>query len=167
MPKKIVEAKVVGQRVLNSSTKLIEVYAPELAELAVPGQFVNVQVFNRTAPLLRRPFGVAAVNKNDGTITMIYRIIGDATKLLAEYCSGDKLSIVGPLGHGFDMNAEHPLIVGGGLGLAPLLYLASAFGKGKAEIVMGGRTADELFWTELYEDLCPVMHTKICARLCT
>ena len=95
MPKKIVEAKVIGQHVLNNSTKLIEVYAPELAELAVPGQFVNVQVFNCTAPLLRRPFGVAAVNKKDGTITMIYRIIGEATKLLAEYCSGDKLSIVG------------------------------------------------------------------------
>ena len=63
MPKKIVEAKVIGQHVLNNSTKLIEVYAPELAELAVPGQFVNVQVFNCTAPLLRRPFGVAAVNK--------------------------------------------------------------------------------------------------------
>ena len=46
---------------------------------------------------------------------MIYRIIGEATKLLAEYCSGDKLSIVGPLGRGFDMNAQHPLIVGGGL----------------------------------------------------
>ena len=45
MPKKIVEAKVIGQHVLNNSTKLIEVYAPELAELAVPGQFVNVQVF--------------------------------------------------------------------------------------------------------------------------
>ncbi len=56
MPKKIVEAKVIGQHVLNNSTKLIEVYAPELAELAVPGQFVNVQVFNCTAPLLRRPF---------------------------------------------------------------------------------------------------------------
>ena len=96
MPKKIVEAKVIGQHVLNNSTKLIEVYAPELAELAVPGQFVNVQVFNCTAPLLRRPFGVAAVNKKEGTITMIYRIIGEATKLLAEYCSGDKLSIVGP-----------------------------------------------------------------------
>ena len=51
MPKKIVEAKVIGQHVLNNSTKLIEVYAPELAELAVPGQFVNVQVFNCTAPL--------------------------------------------------------------------------------------------------------------------
>ena len=89
---------------------------------------------------------------------MIYRIIGEATKLLAEYCSGDKLSIVGPLGRGFDMNAQHPLIVGGGLGLAPLLFLASAFGKGKAEIVMGGRCADELFWTKLYEEYCPVMH---------
>lgn len=158
MPKKIVEAKVIGQHVLNNSTKLIEVYAPELAELAVPGQFVNVQVFNCTAPLLRRPFGIAAVNKKEGTITMIYRIIGEATKLLAEYCSGDKLSIVGPLGRGFDMNAQHPLIVGGGLGLAPLLFLASAFGKGKAEIVMGGRCADELFWTKLYEEYCPVMH---------
>ena len=117
MPKKIVEAKVIGQHVLNNSTKLIEVYAPELAELAVPGQFVNVQVFNCTAPLLRRPFG-----------------------------------------RGFDMNVQHPLIVGGGLGLAPLLFLASAFGKGKAEIVMGGRCADELFWTKLYEEYCPVMH---------
>ena len=56
------------------------------------------------------------------------------------------------------MNAQHPLIVGGGLGLAPLLFLASAFGKGKAEIVMGGRCADELFWTKLYEEYCSVMH---------
>lgn len=158
MPKKIVEAKVVGQRVLNSSTKLIEVYAPELAELAVPGQFVNVQVFNCTAPLLRRPFGVAGVNKKDGTITMIYRIIGDATKILAEYCSGDKLSIVGPLGHGFDMSAERPLLVGGGLGLAPLLYLAQGFNNPKTDIVMGGRTADELFWTELFKDSCRMQY---------
>ena len=58
---------------------------------------------------------------------MIYRIIGEATKLLAEYCSGDKLSIVGPLGRGFDMNAQHPLIVGGGLGLAPLFVPCFCF----------------------------------------
>lgn len=158
MPRKIVEATVVGQCVLNASTKLIEVHAPELAELAAPGQFVNVQVLKGTAPLLRRPFGVAGVNKKEGTVTMIYRIIGDATKILAEYCTGDKLSIVGPLGRGFAMDAERPLIIGGGLGLAPLLYLAAAFGEGKAEIVMGGRTADELFWTELFKDNCPVMH---------
>ena len=59
MPKTIAEAKVVGQRLLNSSTKLIDVYAPDIANQAVPGQFVNVQVCKNTAPLLRRPFGVA------------------------------------------------------------------------------------------------------------
>ena len=78
MPKTIAEAKVVGQRLLNSSTKLIDVYAPDIANQAVPGQFVNVQVCKNTAPLLRRPFGVAGVNKEQGTFTMIYRIIGDS-----------------------------------------------------------------------------------------
>ena len=155
MPKTIAAAKVIGQRLLNSSTKLIDVYAPEIAKQAVPGQFVNVQVCKNTAPLLRRPFGVAGVNKAQGTFTMIYRIIGEGTHILADVCAGDALSIVGPLGHGFDMSAAKPLLVGGGLGLAPLLFLAEGFGEGKADILMGGRTADELFWTKLYEGLCP------------
>ena len=157
MPKTIAEAKVVGQRLLNSSTKLIDVYAPDIANQAVPGQFVNVQVCKNTAPLLRRPFGVAGVNKEQGTFTMIYRIIGEGTHILADVCAGDVLSIVGPLGHGFDMSAKRPLLVGGGLGLAPLLFLAEGFGAGQAHILMGGRTADELFWTKLYEELCPEM----------
>ena len=84
MPKTIAAAKVIGQRLLNSSTKLIDVYAPEIASQAVPGQFVNVQVCKNTAPLLRRPFGVAGVNKAQGTFTMIYRIIGEGTHILAD-----------------------------------------------------------------------------------
>ena len=71
MPKTIAEAKVVGQRLLNSSTKLIDVYAPEIANQAVPGHFVNVQVCKNTAPLLRRPSGVAGGNTEQGTVTMI------------------------------------------------------------------------------------------------
>ena len=67
MPKTIAEAKVVGQRLLNSSTKLIDVYAPEIANQAVPGQFVNVQVCKNTAPLLRRPFGVAGYRPRAAT----------------------------------------------------------------------------------------------------
>lgn len=154
MAKTIAEAKVVGQRVLNSTTKLIEVYAPAIAEVAMPGQFVNVQVCKNTAPLLRRPFGVAGVNPKEGTFTMIYRIIGEGTHILADTCNGDFLSIVGPLGRGFDLQAKKPLLVGGGLGLAPLLFLAAGFGSGKADILMGGRNEEELFWTKLYEDLC-------------
>ena len=105
-------------------------------------------------------FGVAGVNADNGTFIMIYRIIGEATHILAEVCSGDKLSIVGPLGHGFAMEAERPLLVGGGLGLAPLLYLAEGFcAQNKPiEILMGGRSEEELFWTDLYEDICQNIH---------
>ena len=159
MAKAIVVGKVLGQKSLNANTNLIEIAAPELANVATPGQFVNVKVTKHTAPLLRRPFGVTAVDKTKGTICLIYRILGEATKMLAEFAEGEELSIVGPLGHGFDMSAKKPLLVGGGTGLAPLHYLAMGFGAGKTDVLMGGRTATELFWTELYKDLSANVYT--------
>ena len=155
MTKYIEEAKVIGQWVLNPNTKQIDLIAPRIAAEAVPGQFVNVQVSNRTAPLLRRPLGVAGVDKKQGVVRLIYRIIGEATRILADVCSGDVISVVGPLGHGFDRSAKHPLLVGGGTGLAPLLYLAeSMVDEGiKPDVLMGGRTADDLFWKDIYVDL--------------
>ena len=155
MTKYIEEAKVIGQWVLNANTRQIDLIAPRIAAEAVPGQFVNVQVSNRTAPLLRRPLGVAGVDKKQGVVRLIYRIIGEATKILADVCSGDVISVVGPLGHGFDRGAKYPLLVGGGTGLAPLLYLAeSMVDEGiKPDVLMGGRTADDLFWKDLYIDL--------------
>lgn len=155
MTKYVVDAKVVGQRMLNAVTKQIDLIAPQIAAEAVPGQFVNVQVSRRTAPLLRRPLGVAGVDREHGVITLIYRIIGEATKILADVCSGDVISVVGPLGHGFDRSAKHPLLIGGGTGLAPLLYLAETMAAEgiKPDVIMGGRTADDLFWKDMYLDL--------------
>ncbi len=148
--KVVVEGKVIGQHVLNITTKQIDVKAPEIAQSAVPGQFVNVQVSKRNSPLLRRPFGIASVNKETGIITMIYRILGDGTKILRDVCSGDEISIVGPLGKGFDLKAKKPLIVGGGLGLAPLLSLAEGMEGKKADVLMGGRCEDDMFWTDYF-----------------
>jgi len=155
MTKYVADAKVVGQRMLNAVTKQIDLIAPQIAAEAVPGQFVNVQVSRRTAPLLRRPLGVAGVDREHGVITLIYRIIGEATKILADVCSGDVISVVGPLGHGFDRSAKHPLLIGGGTGLAPLLYLAETMAAEgiKPDVIMGGRTADDLFWKDMYLDL--------------
>ena len=99
LPKTIVEAKVIGQQILSKDVKLIEVFAPEIARTAKPGQFVNVQVSKQAAPLLRRPFGVAGIDYKSGTFKMIYRIMGEGTQILAELCSGDVISIIGPLGH--------------------------------------------------------------------
>lgn len=155
MTKYVADAKVVGQRMLNAVTKQIDLIAPQIAAEAVPGQFVNVQVSRRTAPLLRRPLGVAGVDREHGVITLIYRIIGEATKILADVCSGDVISVVGPLGHGFDRSAKHPLLIGGGTGLAPLLYLAETMAAEgiKPDVIMGGRTAEDLFWKDMYLDL--------------
>ena len=155
MTKFIEEAKVIGQWVLNATTKQIDLVAPQIAAEAVPGQFVNVQVSKRTAPLLRRPLGVAGVEREHGVISLIYRVVGDATRILADVCSGDVLSVVGPLGHGFDRFAKHPLLVGGGTGLAPLLFLAeSMVAEGiKLDVLMGGRTEDDLFWKDLYRGI--------------
>ena len=67
MPKTITNATVIGQRVLNATTKLIEVYAPEIAKTAVPGQFVNVQVCQNMSSLANN-----AVDHNESTIIRIY-----------------------------------------------------------------------------------------------
>ena len=96
MTKYIEEAKVVGQWILNTATKEIDLIAPRIAAEAVPGQFVNVQVSRHTAPLLRRPLGIARVDREHGVISLIYRVIGEATRILADVCSGDVLSVVGP-----------------------------------------------------------------------
>lgn len=155
MTKFLCTAKVLGQYMLNATTKQMDLIAPEIARTAVPGQFVNVQVSKHTAPLLRRPLGVAAVDSKNGTISLMYRVLGEGTKILADACSGDVLSMVGPLGHGFNLNTKKPLLIGGGLGLAPLYFLAEALQDKKPAVLMGGRLADDLFWQEIYQYYCP------------
>lgn len=150
--KYIVDAEVYKNCALNDNICLMEVIAPELAAAAEQGQFVNVTIPN-SPNLLRRPFGVADVCVPRGSITLIYRVLGEVTKQMTELKPGDKLSIVGPLGQGFDLSAEKPLIVGGGTGLAPLLMLAKfGFGNGRADLLIGGRKKSEVeCWQELYK----------------
>ncbi len=133
----------------------ITVKAPKLAEAANPGQFVQVLV-EGAGLLLRRPLGIAGADVEQGTVELFYRILGKGTKRLTEYRAGDSLSILGPLGHGFDTSAGRVLIVGGGMGLAPVKFLAERLEK--CEALLGGRNAAELFWTKYYEPAVDAMH---------
>ncbi len=150
-PKFVQDAKVLAQQELATDVFFLVVEAPEIARAAKAGQFVQLRILSGDFTL-RRPVGVAAVDQRKGSVAFIYRVVGRGTKALSALMPGEMVNVLGPLGHGFAMKYQRPLIVGGGMGLSPLLYYADAM-KGKADVLMGGKTAEELFWTKLFDDL--------------
>ena len=148
--KKIFETEIMANFEIAEKIFRLEVYSPELAQVAKAGQFIEVQLSDEFT--LRRPFGVAST-KND-TIKMFYRVVGHGTKFLSQRNFGEILNVLGPLGNGFNTNVTGKiLLVGGGMGLAPLLCAAEKFKN--VDILMGGKTADEvMFWeAEFVEDV--------------
>jgi len=112
---------------------------------AAPGQFFNIKVNEGGSPLLRRPFGLHSVS--DGGVKILYKIVGNATEMLAGKAPGEYINVLGPLGKGFDLNnagtknAVH-ILAGGGHGIAPLLALAENLRKKRKNVIVliGGRT---------------------------
>jgi dihydroorotate dehydrogenase electron transfer subunit len=135
---------------------LMRLRAPEIAATVWPGQFVNIKTSSEQqntacSPLLRRPFSVCEVDRRAGTISIIWKVIGPGTKLLAQHQPGTVLSLIGPLGHGFDLsNLTGPIVlIAGGVGVAPLPILALELASRNLsfEAMLGARNAGEL-WGE-------------------
>ena len=93
-----------------------------------PGQFLTIKVSENPAPLLRRPFALSGFNSDEGTASIIYQVRGPATRMMAELSAGKKIEILSPLGNSFTTPEEgsSPLLIAGGIGLGPILYLARA-----------------------------------------
>lgn len=132
--------------------------APQMAAHCVPGQFVMVRLNTMADPLLRRPISIAGADPLKGTLTLIVRIVGRGTRTFESLQTGASLSIMGPLGRGFDLSGERLLLVGGGIGLAPLLFAAERCCPRPVEVIAGGKTGDELFWAALFEQSCNRVH---------
>ncbi|MBQ6298589.1 MAG: dihydroorotate dehydrogenase electron transfer subunit [Selenomonadaceae bacterium] len=116
--------------------------APELAKISRAGQFVQVKISDEFT--LRRPLGIASTA--GGKIKIFYRAVGRGTEKLSARRTGESLNILGALGNGFSTYDGKILLVGGGMGLAPLLCAAEQF---SADVLIGGRTRDEvIFWQE-------------------
>lgn len=154
MKKSCVQADVAGNAAITRDVFQLLLRAPEIAAGAAPGQFVMLRLTGFTAPLLRRPFSIAGADARTGLVSIIYRVVGEGTNHLAGIQTGGQLDLVGPLGKGFDLTAKRPLLVGGGMGLAPLLFAARRMCPCPVEVLAGGRTKEELFWTELFKDSC-------------
>lgn len=97
-----------------------------IATHAIPGQFVNVRCGQTFDPLLRRPISIHRINKEHQQFELLYKVVGKGTALLSEATVGSEVDILGPLGNGFriDPAKQIHILVGGGLGIAPLRALA-------------------------------------------
>mgnify|MGYP001169658088 CR=1 FL=1 len=116
-----------------------------ISKLALPGQFLHIKAGESYDPLLRRPISICDLDQDNGWITLLYRVCGKGTRLFADIKPGDKLDIIGPLGKGFPIfENKRTSIIGGGIGIAPLLYLAKKLKS--SDIYLGFR--DEVYMTD-------------------
>lgn len=141
-------AKVRRQDQLASDIYSLVLYIPEIAESAKAGQFVSVYSKDG-ANLLPRPISLCEIDKGEGTIRLVYRVVGKGTKEFSRLAAGDTIDVMGPLGNGFTLKDKTAILIGGGIGIPPMVELAKELNCEK-NIVLGFR--DETF---LLEDLEP------------
>ena len=121
--------------------------AGDTSPITAPGQFVNIQL---DGFYLRRPISVC--DCEDGTLTLIYKVVGKGTEQMAGMVPGQTLDVLTGLGNGYDMTlaGDHPLLIGGGVGVPPLYMLARLLREAGKDVtvILGFNTKDEVFGEE-------------------
>lgn len=144
-----IKVPVVSQQALGGQVYHLVLAAPEVAAAAVPGQFLHLRVAEGHDPLLRRPLSICEADREEGTVALLYQVRGRGTAWLAGRRAGERLDVLGPLGRGFPAPPRDGpcFLVGGGLGVAPLLFLATALHRGGIPVVFlaGAESAAGLY----------------------
>lgn len=141
--KQMTDFTIVDRKTLGEAYFTLTLQHPQTLPAIEAGQFVEVEVRDCREVLLRRPISIHDVDPHNNTLTLLIQIVGKGTRKLATLQVGDTLNLVYPLGHGFAMKGQRPLLVGGGAGIAPLLHLAKCYNERgiRPTILLGGRTA--------------------------
>jgi dihydroorotate dehydrogenase electron transfer subunit len=154
MKKRVKELEIIEKRFLNADTFLLVLQDDEKIEAILPGQFVEVKVDNAANTFLRRPISIHDIDAAKKQIILFIKIVGEGTVQLSTLEKGEKLNIVYPLGNGFSfLEQGKALLVGGGCGVAPLLYLARKLhDKNIAlDIVLGAKSKKDILQIAEYE----------------
>lgn len=151
---------VLDHQKLNSTYFKLTLASDYISSHGLPGQFVEVRVSNDTDPLLRRPISLNRTDPAKKTFELLYEIVGKGTEVLSKIKIGEELSVLGPLGSGFKIDKKIALLVAGGMGIAPLRFLAEqAIKQTKAVYVfIGAKTHEQVAQEEDFRQMgCQVI----------
>ena len=142
-------AVILEQREISDQIYSLWLHADDIVREARPGQFVSVYCRDESR-LLPRPISICELDKESGRLRLVYRAVGAGTQEFSGYGPGETLELIGPLGNGFplDKGYEKPLLIGGGIGVPPMVELAKWLPGDKA-IVSGYRNGDLFLKEEL------------------
>lgn len=134
-------AVIKEQTQLSDGIFSLWLHVPNIAKNAVAGQFVSVYCNDKTK-LLPRPISLCEIDKEQGNIRLVYRVAGGGTEEFSKMQKGETLALVGPLGNGFPKEKKKAFLIGGGIGIPPMLQLAKELDCEK-QMILGYR--DSLF----------------------
>jgi dihydroorotate dehydrogenase electron transfer subunit len=136
--------EIVSNERVTDDTWLMALRSAAIAQAARPGEFVMMKVRPGLDPLLRRPFSICGVR--DDLFLVLYRIIGKGTSLMTELRQGEGIRVLGPLGKSFSVPERRTnlLLVGGGIGMAPLVFLDQFHGEKGVTFLVGCRSAKDI-----------------------
>ena len=164
MKKYMLDMKVTENIRLHKNYCLLKLTSDEILPEMKPGQFVEVRVDDSPTTFLRRPISINYIDRVKNELWLLIQLVGDGTRRMAEYRPGEIVNILLPLGNGFtilsDLNKK-TLLIGGGVGTAPLLYLGAALKKAGfiPAFLLGARSENDLLQLDQFEQFGPVYVT--------
>jgi len=153
---KMMHATVIENKQIAQDIYDLRIHSLEQAAQAKAGQFLGIFT-DSPAMLLPRPISICEIDKAGGILRMIYRVVGGGTKEIADIAAGETLRVLGPVGNGYAIDNSHRdiAIVGGGLGVPPLLQLAASIRKANPEaniaVYLGFRDKSQVILKEDFE----------------
>ena len=155
-------ARLLSNEQVGPRLHLMQLESPVIAQSIKPGQFIHMKVPGHQEHVLRRPFSVYAADAGTGTLDVLYQEVGSITQIMPEINEGT-FELIGPIGNTWSTDFEHALLVGGGVGAAPLFMLTDLLVKSGChlDVVLGAQTEKALVCRDRYSKL--LGHEPWCA----
>lgn len=152
-----VKTKIIYNKKIRANFFHLAISASGIAKQAAPGQFIEIKVCDGYEPLLRRPFSIHKLSGSE--VHILYEVLGEGTEVLSRRRPGEYLDVIGPLGKGFNYNVSVlqccsvPVIVAGGIGVAPLVFLAEELKGLKLFVLIGAKTKSQILCEKEFQHL--------------